>query len=361
MIAPVQPVSASRGYHTRSHPSATAGGMVNEGGGSYPAYTHQLTDQYSYTNRHDGQSIFTSHGIIFGSASKKTNSECGKIRSVVVCSVNREHKPENRHICCKEPTCPVCYPKFSHRLAHGIIERVTGYQTVYPGDPMYHLVMWGKKDALFTSMKEAFNAFSKMFLKIGGKAAAVIYHPYRIKKELLPRLREYRDKNPELQKVGFWTFAHDDVLGIGSLSEYVIPGPHFHAIATGYLQNSRLFHRKTGWGYKKKNESELTDSYLISLAHYLATHTAWEWGKHSVRYIGDMSYSKLGRTKEGVRRELVKCRVCGSLVQERAWSNEMELIGDCIQTEIEEKILLWQYWKRVKKSRVKRAGSLSAP
>jgi hypothetical protein len=360
MFEPVREVKSLRGNPIRSHPSASAGGVVSEGGGSYPDSTVRITDQYSSISQLYGQSIFTSKGHIYGSAEKKTNGECGKIRSVRLCSKDQDHDLQKRHICCNEPTCPVCYPKFSHRLAEGIVERVKGYQVVYPNDLFSHLIMSPPPATSYQNMKEAFGQFTKMFMKYGGKAASVVYHPYRIKNDLKTKLHYYQDGWLALHKdqryaPDFWKLAHEDVLGIGPLKEYVDYGPHFHAIATGYLENSESFHKKTGWIYKKvKSKNGLDTGDITRVAHYESTHTAWEWGKHSVRYVGAMSYAKLGRTKEGVRREQVKCKVCGAAVHEHAWMGLTEEIGDCIKTEVEERIILWKYWKRGKKERKKK-------
>jgi len=354
---------------TPGNPSASP--TYSGGAGAYPASTLLSNSLYYSISRHDGQSIFTSKGHIYGSAQKKTKTDCGKIRSVHVCSKDPGHEMQNRHICCNEPTCPICYPKFVHRLADGITERVKGYQEVYPKDPFCHLVLSPPPGTEYKNMKEAFAAVSKVFLKRAlGKAASVNYHPYRLRKELIGSLWMVQDvwiqQNPGKKPPGFWKLAHDNVLKLDSLSDYVVYGPHFHAIATGYLIKSNDFHRITNWIYKKvKHDSfedeadegdstELNIGDVVRLAHYLGTHTAWEWGKHSVRYIGAMSYAKLGRTKEGVRREQVKCKVCGAAVHEHTWMGLTEEIGDCIRTEIEERIILWKYWKREKKKRKKK-------
>ena len=238
---------------------------------------------------------------------------------------------------------------------------------MYPKDPFSHLIMSPPAGTSYQNMKEAFAACTKMFMKYGGKAAAVEFHPYRIKDDLKPRLSEYQSNYLACNESAktppdFWKLAHDDVLKEGPLKDYVKYGPHFHLIATGYLEDSETFHKKTGWIYKKTaNKTGLNSGDITRVAHYESTHTAWEWGKHSVRYIGAMSYSKLGRTKEGVRREQVKCKVCGAAVHEHAWMGLTEEIGDCIKTEIEERVILWKYWKRGKKERKKKQTKDDVP
>jgi hypothetical protein len=244
---------------------------------------------------------------------------------------------------------------------------------VYPKDPFCHLILSPPPGTEYKDMKEAFAAVSRVFLKRAlGKAAATNFHPYRLKKELIGSLwiaqGEWIQQNPGKNPPGFWKLAHDDALKLGSLSEYVRYGPHFHAIATGYLIKSSDFHRITKWIYKKVKHDSLEDEAddgdsteleigdIVRVTHYIATHTAWEWGKHSVRYIGAMSYANLGRTKERTIDNRVLCRVCQAPIYEYKWADLIEELGDVIRTEVKERIILWKYWKRGKKQRKKKDG-----
>jgi hypothetical protein len=345
------------------------GGLVSEGGATYPV---SKLSKYNDTNYNVyGQSIFTSeNAMIYGCAIKKTRTDCGRIWKAHICSSNADHAPQMRHITCNEPTCPVCYPKFSYRLADGICERLKGYQEVYPGDPISHLVMSPPQGTRYKDMKTAFISVTKMFIKVGGKGAAVWYHPYRMRKEVVVKLREYRDiwmrENPDGKPKGFWIWAHEDVLKLGYLGMYVKYSPHFHLLSTGYLIKSDEFYEKTGWIYKKviRDEGEnlgnsvvmLSDKQIKRVAHYISTHCAWEWTKHSVRYIGVMSYGNLGRTKIKTEYQPIICEICGHAVHEHAVSELTGEICEVIRTDLRRRVISWQYWKRVRKSRVKKAG-----
>jgi len=139
--------------------------------------------------------------------------------------------------------------------------------------------------------------------------------------------------------------AHDDVLGIGTLENYMVYGPHWHAIATGWMMNTTQFDKETGGaGYKKKRYLA-TESAIHEVSYYISTHAAREWGKQSVRYYGDISYRMLARELVEERIVEQKCPECGAPIEEHACNTEgvcLEKLRDCIT----EKIKYYLYWKR---------------
>jgi hypothetical protein len=275
------------------------------------------------------------------------------------------------HICCNDPLCPVCYQKFTHRLADGAVERVLGYKEVYPEDPFYHLVMSPPGTPRYLNLKQAFAAVVKVFLENGGKAGVFWYHPYRFKPELIWRLRKAQNQwmieNPKKYPPGFWKLAREDVLKIGSFEKYLIYSPHFHALASGYLVKSDDFYSKTGgWIYKKVKRDEgedrldkgelvvssaydLSDKDLGRVAHYISSHAGYEWTKHAVRYVGDISYAKLGRKDKKTERVPVVCQKCGAPMVEYGVNQETGELGDATGQEVMEKLITWQYYKRPKR------------
>jgi hypothetical protein len=260
-------------------------------------------------------------------------------------------------------------------LADGAVERVLGYKEVYPDDPFYHLVLSPLQDTRYSNNKEAFAAAAKVFLKYGGKAAVFWYHPYRFRSNLIWKLRkaqnQWMTENPKKRPPGFWKLARQDVLKLGSFSEYLIYSPHFHALATGYLLNSKEFHRVTGgWIYKKVKRDEgedrldkgepvvesaydLADKDLERVAHYLSTHCAYEWTKHSVRYVGDISYAKLGRKDRKVERVPVVCSRCGAPMVEHLVNTVTGELGEATGEEVMQRVISWQYYKRPKRDRIR--------
>jgi len=243
----------------------------------------------------------------------------------------------------------VCYVKFSARVAQRVSERVLGYKSVFRWQKPYHLIFWSSKEdeanRLYPDLRAAFKEADRLLKIMGSKASVVWYHPYRIKLELKPHMRRWRRANGLDGRIGFWKMAHEDVMGIGPLENYITYGPHWHAISTGYLIKSDDFNEMTGGaGYKKKRYLA-TESAIHEVSYYISTHAAREWGKQSVRYYGDISYRMLARELVEERIVEQKCPECGAPIEEHACNTEgvcLEKLRDCIT----EKIKYYLYWKR---------------
>jgi hypothetical protein len=220
-------------------------------------------------------------------------------------------------------------------------------------------------------MKHAFSTVTKVFLKVGGKMAAFWYHPYRMKSQVKLRLAMAQDawkkEHPGEYAPGFWVFARKDVLKLGHLGNYVEYSPHFHAIASGYLLNSKEFHQMTGgWIYKKVRRDEgeelpvthsMSQKDIERVAHYISTHTCYEWTKHSVRYVGDISYNRLARKDKHTERKPAVCPKCGAPLHEHLVNQITGELGMVCETEVMERIITWQYFKRPKKEKKKGEGT----
>jgi hypothetical protein len=149
-------------------------------------------------------------------------------------------------------------------------------------------------------------------------------------------------------RVGFWKLAHDDVLGIGSLENYLVSGPHFHAIAAGYLKHVRKFSDENGGaGYKKKRYLDY-EKEVHEVSHYISTHACREAGKSSVRYYGDLSYRMLAREMVEKKIKDVLCAVCQSRLQEFE-CDETGVPSNKIRDNITECVKYYLYWKKGQK------------
>ena len=312
----------------------------------YPAYVTSIIQEH-YTPQ------FGKNGYIFGSSEKPSSEECGEIYRKIQCSQSAGHHPSFRHIHCNDPLCPVCYAKYSGQMSDRVTERVQGYKTVYPRRELYHLIFWSKppksgswvtEERPYAALKEAFNEAARLLKTMGVTSAVVWYHPYRIRADLKQHLRRYRTLNGLNGKVGFWKLAHDDVLGIGPIERYVEFGPHWHAIADGYLMNTKKYSEIEGAGYKKKRYLD-TESKVHEVAYYISTHCCWEALKSSVRYFGDISYRMLSRELAGTKIKDIVCQDCGAPLHEYA-CNEDGVCGDKLKDSITEKIKYYLYWKK---------------
>jgi hypothetical protein len=262
--------------------------------------------------------------------------------------------------------CPACYVKFAKRLAGRVSDRVIGFQSVYPELPLNHVIFSPPQDRKYKDLKSAMADVTRIFLTNGGIGGVFWYHPYRLKDNIQNKLRRVRRQLEEKHKDDedykapvFWKLAHDDALKIGSLGEYVEYGPHFHGIASGYYPNNektdrhpngQFFAETGGWTYKKKMRVLKTENDFAGLAYYLTTHAAWEWTKHSVRYVGAMGYASLAKDDMTIRMEKLLCPVCKAPLDEHYCNNEGK-VGDIIEKGVERRIKKWNYFKRVRKPR----------
>ena len=256
------------------------------------------------------------YGFLFGSNEKVSDDNCGKIYRKIQCSTNFLHHPGFKHLHCNDPGCPVCYTKYAAQMADRVTERVQGYKTVYRSkrDAVYHLIFWGppeNKTRPYAGLREAFKEANRLMELMGVVSATVWFHPYRIKKELKPILRRYKTINGLNGRVGFWKLAHDDVLGLGGLERYIEYGPHWHAIASGWLMNTTEYKEIEGAGYKKKRYLE-SEETVHETAHYISTHCCREAMKSSVRYFGNISYRMLAREHVESKIKDVVCNDCGA-------------------------------------------------
>ena len=285
---------------------------------------------------------------IFGSNFLPTNSDCGKIYRKVFCNTDRTHKPANLHIYCNDPLCPICYKKPCSKIANRVSERVMGFKSVYPGKKIFSLIFWGKKGTIYKNSKEAFTDAKRMLKDMGAEAGAIIYHPYRIRKEIQPKLRRIQKQLKLLEKPtkGFWEMAHDDALGIGALENYYVNGCHFHAQAAGYLENSKDYSDRTGCGYKKRGYLENQEA-IQKNAYYLATHSVYESGKDSVQYFGLMSKYNLRRDQTDEYFDNVKCDICGSTLADYDYNADTKELSKLpFHSVLTRKIKVYKYWIR---------------
>lgn len=304
----------------------------------YPAYVASI-------NSEPYGAYLQKHGLVFGSNEKPTNDDCGMIYRKIQCSSNALHGPSFRHLRCNDPGCPVCYVKRASEMADRVTERVQGYKTVWRKTAPYHLIFWSDRaDRPYADLRQSFDEARRLLAQMGVKAAVVWYHPYRIKKELKDVLRAYRRTQGLDGRAGFWKLAHDDVLNLGGLERYIEYGPHWHAIATGYLVNVTEYAEKTACGYKKKRYLD-TEDKVHEVAHYISTHACRESGKSSVRYYGDLSYRMLKRDLVETKIKDVVCSHCGAALEEYD-CDDTGVITQKLKDKITEKIKYYLYWKK---------------
>jgi len=351
------PRSGASGPHTSDIPEPKSGSKIwlkgrfvsieeyhNFQSKSYQQKTERISAIVQPIFTGEKGAIFSKHGFVFGCNEKPTSDSCGKIRAKIVCSSDESHRPYYKHERCNDPGCPICYPKFALRIADAVTERVMGYRSVYGFDPVYHLIFWPEYREGYANLKEAFRDAKCMITRMGVKMAVIWYHPYRIRDDIKERLRGYKRRAGLDSSIGFWKMAHDDVLGLGCLDAYIVPGPHFHAAASGYLMNTVEYAKLKIGGYKKARRLD-TDEDLHRVAHYISTHACREATKSTVRYFGKISYSKLTRDEGTETIEDVVCEICRNPLQEH-YCNELQVITGLAHDHLTRKVMHYRYWKR---------------
>jgi hypothetical protein len=294
--------------------------------------------------------IFGEWGYVFGCNEKATTISCGKIRAKIVCAHDETHPVIYKHERCNDPGCPICYGKFSHRIADAVTERITGYRSVFGYNPVYHMIVWDAFRKGFKTLKESFTVLKARLKLLGVEACVAWYHPYRIKDVLEPQLRRYRIANGIPQSVGFWQLAHDDVLNLGRLSAYIELGPHWHIIGSGYVMAADEYSTYRLGGYRKVRYLS-SEEDVNRVSYYISTHACREFGKSTVRYFGDLSYSKLARD-DGVE-EIVdlRCELCNNYMKEYYFSDELNEVTGVAHERVTTKLMHFKYWKRGDKPR----------
>lgn len=273
---------------------------------------------------------------------------CGQIISKVVCKEHEDHKPYFKHEYCNDPLCPTCFEKFTSRLSEGIVDRILGYKQVYPSARFDHVVIWPIFGTEYKTTKEAYRAGVLLAKNLGVVAGAIIFHPYRIQEDIKKELRKYRNEKGLPSSVGFWRMARDDVLGLGSLAAYVVPGVHFHVLSQGYLPNYTEYANLKQGGYKKVRRLD-TEADISRVTHYLTSHTVYSPGSHAVRYFGKMSYANLGRYLESEKVEDIVCSVCGASLQEYWWNDSFNGTGTVKREKLTALVKTYRYFDRNKK------------
>jgi len=291
--------------------------------------------------------ILTTH-FLFGWNNRPSGFQCGKIISKVVCSENEDHKPYYKHEYCNDPLCPVCYTKFTNRISAAALQRVLGFRSVYPGARLDHIVFWPDSLTGYTNLKEAYQDAQFMMKRLGVVAAVVWFHPYRIKEEIKMRLRRYKNEKGLPSFIGFWKLAHQDVLGLGGLEEYVVPGPHFHAISQGYLPNSLEYAKLQIGGYKKVRILD-SEADIEKMCYYVSTHACYESGKSTIRYYGKISYRRLGCIPGEDKIENLVCSVCGKRLKEYYFNPDLGLCTGLRNLVVTRVVRVDRYYERGKK------------
>ena len=167
---------------------------------------------------------------------------------------------------CYRASCELCFTKWIAREADRASKRIEKYSKIHPGKRPIHLMLLpppSQRDLPYKLLKERMMMILKMAEFEGG---AVVFHPFKLRTD--------------------W---------------YV--SPHFHIVGFGNKAKLRNVYGKYGWYVKSKGERKT----LFGTFWYLLSHSGVRDKKHSIVWIGNLSYRKLKVEKE---KKDMCCPVC---------------------------------------------------
>lgn len=170
---------------------------------------------------------------------------------------------------CYRPSCKTCYLKWIARQANVATRRIEKYSEK-SGRKSFHLMLMVPKSqnwVSYSNLKKRANEILKIAQWTGG---SVIFHPFKPK-----------------EKLG-WYYS-----------------PHFHLVGFGNRHKISEAFGKFGW-YVKIGEERKS---VFQTFCYILSHCGIKKGVHTLRWLGDLSYSKLEIKKEP---KLTGCTVCGA-------------------------------------------------
>lgn len=212
------------------------------------------------------------------------------------------------HQKCNRYTCPNCYDWLNQKRIHKLTTIIELY-ALYTGERPAHIVSSINPKCFKTLAdidkfrKESYKHFKSICVEAGLR----IDHPFRLKKDIVDRLRsEFSIDTPH----GFWQAVRDDVLNLTDWREYVNFSPHIHGIVfPSFLKphSDRKFIVK-----KIRTVKNIKDT--IKLLNYQLSHIAVYTGSDNTRMDATRLFGKLHRwhpedhfTEEDI--EAMRCKV----------------------------------------------------
>ncbi len=169
---------------------------------------------------------------------------------------------------CYRLSCKACYPKAIARLADRGTKRIENYEKK-TGMKSIHLMLLPPPSQFDLPYDKLHERMMKILKMAQWKGGAVIFHPFK------------KDKKSRDRKIE----------------------PHFHLVGFGTKAEFSKAYGKFGWYIKDGGERRS----VFQTFCYLLSHCGIKEGKHSVIWVGELSYRKGGPVKE---KQITCCPVC---------------------------------------------------
>jgi len=174
------------------------------------------------------------------------------------------HYAKHQQKSCKKAECPLCFQDWINQLAYRSMRRFIEFAKDKPFNFRHVILSPPQKVALEMSDKALQKYLKKTLVALNVETCAVVYHPFR-----------FLDKKKSMPYAS----------------------PHFHLIAYGRITNTTIFNKETGWFVKNKGDLK-NEKGIRNCMAYLLSHTGIKKRKHTIKYLGDISYRKLKVEKE---------------------------------------------------------------
>jgi hypothetical protein len=252
-----------------------------------------LGDDWNYVLQKDGSTLHESLVVeiepVIGyvrSGQGVQKMECGTKKSAHACPDKHEIKFFMNY--CGRQQCPVCFEKQIERIARDVEQRMINLSVLYRQrgiklGKLKHIVfsppkdLFSRKDIEYDAAKSLWLVFNKMLKK--------------------------------LAKDGFYggvAFLHCERGHKGKDWEW---SPHVHFLGYGFLDDSEVFFKKTGWVYvilKNRGERNVYTTVSYELNHSaLFVDQNGKQRNRTIKWLGIFSTAKAGKRVVEVIDELI--------------------------------------------------------
>ena len=174
---------------------------------------------------------------------------------------------------CGNPKCIACYEHWITREANRAKKRIKQHQENTRDKPI-HVVLSPHKTEHRRTEKQLRKTAMKILHEVNVKDGALVFHPWRLDKKI----------------------------------QQMYLFPHFHFVGFGWIRNAQVVAEKYGWKILYKGIRKT----LFGTFCYLLSHCGVKHRRHSVTWLGKLSYGQL-RIKN--KSEPQKCPACGKKLE----------------------------------------------
>ena len=177
---------------------------------------------------------------------------------------------------CFRASCEKCASSWISRESNKSASRLEHYQNM-TNQESKHIILSPPEYLLNKPIPEVIKEAYKILKNLNAKGGCLIVHPFR---------------------------AYKQTLLDGKIKLVWFPRLHFHVVGFGWLGNTAENYRRSGWVVKNKGERDSNYGTI----RYILSHAGIKKRQHTLRWFGDLSYSKLSMPK--YESELNLCPYC---------------------------------------------------